>query len=473
MKKTIRSFLTVLIVLSVLVCTLAVSVGAANPVIYSKEYKDGVGNVVISAVSTAPELDSCSLRVTNVTYNYSGFESSAGYRKVLLAYDIDLNDGTVDLNSASQRITFKVKLPANIEDGTEVELYRMTAKDEGKRLISTVKDGCISFATSSLGVYAVAVKADAPIPYVAPDYTWLVVLIIIAVAILLVLGIILLIKRIRAKKNAGDDTSAPIPAPAAPVEEPVAPAAEEAAEVEVIALEQAAEPEAEQIAEAAPAPEAEPEAPAVEAAPAPVEPEKPVIVLNFVDEAEGGAAVEEAVSVRFRTSFESRYIQSGALQDYYSPIKNALLSYKGVKARTSWNYESFNKGRVQCAKINFKGNALLVYLALDPANYNAKKYHFNDMTGKPKFADVPMLMKVKSDRALKYTLELIEEMMKVLEIPAGEAASVDYHVPYETTEQLAARGLVKVIAPTGTTLGENATVKKTNVGAMLSADSEQ
>jgi hypothetical protein len=198
--------------------------------------------------------------------------------------------------------------------------------------------------------------------------------------------------------------------------------------------------------------------------------------INFVDEAEKDAGVPgaaEAVSVRFRTSFESRYIQSGVLQDYYTAIKNLLLSYKGVKARTSWNHESFNKGRQQCAKINIKGNALLVYLALDPANYNVKKYHFNDMSSKPKFDGTPMLMKVKSERALKYTLELIAEMMNVLEIPAGKAVSVDYHAPFETTEALAARGLVKIILPAGATLGENLTAFKANVGAILEAEKSE
>ena len=211
--------------------------------------------------------------------------------------------------------------------------------------------------------------------------------------------------------------------------------------------------------------------PVVEEPVAEVEPPKPIININFVDAADKNIpGTEEAVSVRFRTSFESRYIQSGVLQDYYTAIKNLLLSYKGVKARTSWNHESFNKGRQQCAKINIKGNALLVDLALDPANYNVKKYHFNDMSSKPKFDGTPMLMKVKSERALKYTLELIKEMMNVLEIPEGKPVSVDYHAPYQSTEELAARGLVKIILPAGQTLEDNLTAFKANVGAILEAE---
>ena len=236
----------------------------------------------------------------------------------------------------------------------------------------------------------------------------------------------------------------------------------EVCDAEVVAPESANEAEAPESA----AEEAVPEIPEAD------EPAKPVVVLNFVDESlpEDSPFATEAVSVRFRTSFESRYIQSGVLQDYYTAIKNLLLSYKGVKARTSWNYEAFTKTRVQCAKVNIKGNALLVYLPLDPKEYNEKKYHFTDMSEKPKFEGLPMLMKVKSERALKYNLELIAEAMSRLGIERGEAQSVDYRLPYESTETLAARGLVKVIAPQGTVLEENATVKKTNVGALLSSE---
>lgn len=203
------------------------------------------------------------------------------------------------------------------------------------------------------------------------------------------------------------------------------------------------------------------------------EQKKTPIPLNFVDASDGDTESDEAVSVRFRTSFESRYIQSGEVQSYYSEVKNALLAYKGVKSRISWNYDSFNKARLQCAKINVKGNALLVYLALDPKKYSVSKYHFADVGEDPKFTGVPLLMKIKSRRALKYTLELISEMMSKLEIPRNnEYTAVDYRAPYESTEQLAERGLIKVIAPVGTTLSAGATVKKVDVAAMFPEESK-
>ena len=147
------------------------------------------------------------------------------------------------------------------------------------------------------------------------------------------------------------------------------------------------------------------------------------------------------------------------------------MSYKGVKARISWNFESFNKGRDQLAKLNVKGKNFLVYLNLNPEEYNVKKYHFQDVTGKPKVGDVPMLLKVKSERGLKYAIELIYEMMAKFEFErSADAPIVDYHMPFETTEELARRDLVKVILPAGITIDKDANIVKLDVGELLDAE---
>ena len=182
----------------------------------------------------------------------------------------------------------------------------------------------------------------------------------------------------------------------------------------------------------------------------------------------------QIVHVRYRSSFMSRLIQSEPpIQDYYTVLKNALLSYKGVKARTSFNFESFNVARLQCAKLNVKGKVLQVYLALDPKDYNESKYHFTDVSDKPKLDQVPMMLKVKSERGLKYALELIEEVMRRFEIERIETPDVDYHMPYETTEALVERDLIKVILPPGVTL-EGKKIVRANVGEIIdNANSEK
>lgn len=176
------------------------------------------------------------------------------------------------------------------------------------------------------------------------------------------------------------------------------------------------------------------------------------------------------VLIRYRSSFMSRFIQAEKdVQDYYTAIKNHINSYSGIKSRTSWNYETFSSGRNQCVRLNIKGRTLMVCLALDPKAYNINKYHFVDMSDDTKFDKVPMLLKIRSDRALKYALELIDELMKTLGITKGENQNVDYHKPYESNSSLAKRGLMKIILPAGVNINESTILKEENVDEMMDA----
>ncbi len=155
---------------------------------------------------------------------------------------------------------------------------------------------------------------------------------------------------------------------------------------------------------------------------------------------------EVQLVTRYRRSYQSRLVQSqGNVQDYYSVLKNLLLSYKGVKNRISWNYESFNLGRTQLAKFNAKTRTLYVYIALDPAELADTKYGIVDVSSKKKYAAVPVLMKVKGDRKFKYTVELITRLCEEqLQLPKKKVfEEVDYHTEHMTTEDLVTEGLVK------------------------------
>ena len=172
------------------------------------------------------------------------------------------------------------------------------------------------------------------------------------------------------------------------------------------------------------------------------------------------AAMRE-VEVRYRRSFLSRYIQSESyIKDYYTEIKNHLLSYKGVKARTSWSKESFKRGRVHIAKIDVKGKALCLYLALDPSELDTK-YRVSRVKG-----DCPALIKIKSARKLKYATELIDLLMEKLGIIRTGTLSEDYRLPYEETDTLIEKGLIKVILPKGEVLDANAVAVKSDLASL-------
>ncbi len=149
---------------------------------------------------------------------------------------------------------------------------------------------------------------------------------------------------------------------------------------------------------------------------------------------------------RYRRSFLSRLSQSrGNVQEYYSVIKNAFLSYKGVKGRVSWGYESFNRGRVKLAKVNAKSSTLYVYLALDPATLEGTKYFFTDVSNKKKYAATPVLLKIKGERKLKHALELIEKLCAEQNAlpPVKDYETVDYTIAEQTTEELVQAGLIR------------------------------
>lgn len=180
--------------------------------------------------------------------------------------------------------------------------------------------------------------------------------------------------------------------------------------------------------------------------------------LSFIDvnaDPEGYQAMLEQerqglikIAYRYRKSFTSRVAQSqGNVQEYYSAIKNLLLSYKGVKSRMSQNYEAFSRGRTPIAKLNAKAKTLYVYLALDP-NELASKYGFADMSSKKKYSAVPVLMKVKGERKFKYTLELIEKICaEDLGLqPDKKFKEVDYRISYQSTEDLVKSGYMKKLA---------------------------
>ncbi len=169
------------------------------------------------------------------------------------------------------------------------------------------------------------------------------------------------------------------------------------------------------------------------------------------------------VGIRYRRSFTSRLCQaSDTVKEYYSMIKNAFLSFKGVKARTSWGCETFNKGRITLGKMSIKGKTLILCLNLNPKDYENTKYHFRDVSEVAKYSKVPMLVKVKSMRGLKYAVDLVGEMMDKLEIQLGKFSEEDFRPEFMTTEQLIENNLIKVILPKGVSVDENDTVVAIN-----------
>lgn len=289
--------------------------------------------------------------------------------------------------------------------------------------------------------------------------------IIIIAAVLIVLAVVITVAAVRHrrnKKNAAQEQTSEQPVAAAeagesaPEQEPVeekAPAAESVPSEEAVT--ELPEPAAEIITEPAAVDEKAPEpAPAAElaaetsetvraAAPA-FENAEPIPegakVMNIV------ASPGMFIRYRYNRSFEAKLIQSDdTVKRYYSELKNCLLSYKKVTSRISWRHESFRKGRPAAAKFVIRGKTLCLCLALDPENYEESKYIVDDMSRYARFSGTPLMYRIKNERRLRYAKELIAFLFEGTE-PSGHEDEDFAAIPYEDTQSLVERGLIKIVS---------------------------
>ena len=123
-------------------------------------------------------------------------------------------------------------------------------------------------------------------------------------------------------------------------------------------------------------------------------------------------------SARAASSFAQRMNGAGYVTGRrYDAVKNELLRYrfprtgKGVQARVSKTGEVFSCGRKTLAMLRVSGSTLRLFLALDPKAYSAGRYHHRDMSAKARYARCPMLIRLTSDRQVRYALDLIGQVM--------------------------------------------------------------
>ena len=156
---------------------------------------------------------------------------------------------------------------------------------------------------------------------------------------------------------------------------------------------------------------------------------------------------EVTLVYRYRKSFLAKMaLAEDTVKGYYNELKNALLAYKGVKCRTSWGYEAFNKGRTKLARMDVKTKSLYLYLAIDPQSLVDTKYNFKDMSAKKKYAATPVLMKIRGERKFKHALELIEKICgEELQLKRLEAEPTDYRLPVMSQDEMVGAGYVKMM----------------------------
>ncbi|MDR0832081.1 MAG: uL15 family ribosomal protein [Bacillales bacterium] len=96
----------------------------------------------------------------------------------------------------------------------------------------------------------------------------------------------------------------------------------------------------------------------------------------------------------------------------YAEIKNAIMAYSKIKAKLSKACETFKKGVNVLVKMNLIGKTLKVFFNLDPDAYPYTKYYQVNVGDQTKYKQTPFCLRVKSERGVKYALELVEEIME-------------------------------------------------------------
>ncbi len=159
-----------------------------------------------------------------------------------------------------------------------------------------------------------------------------------------------------------------------------------------------------------------------------------------------GAGMSGFAKSRYTRTYAAKLIQADdELKGYYSGIKNAFMSYKKVTCSVSREHERVRRGRTTIGIIKVRGKSLLLYLALDPAQFDNTMYVGEDVSTVSKYAATPFLYRVKGPRKATRAVRLIEMLAEKMEmVPTKEPACEDYiaRFPYEDTTALIEKGLI-------------------------------
>ncbi len=175
--------------------------------------------------------------------------------------------------------------------------------------------------------------------------------------------------------------------------------------------------------------------------------------------------------IKYIKSFKAKMmLASEETKEYFAKIVNGLLKYAKVKMRESQQYVTFKRGKDLLCKITVRGKTLCVHFALEPSRLD-DKYFITDLSGVRKFAETPSMLKVKSERGVKYAFELIDAVRERFGLTENakykeSVTTADY--PSADMNTLIASGLVKIVNENG----EAVTIDGVKVGASDNAISE-
>ena len=138
---------------------------------------------------------------------------------------------------------------------------------------------------------------------------------------------------------------------------------------------------------------------------------------------------------------EGLTIGNSLLTEYYHDLKTYITSYKGIESVKNGSLESFSKGKLNLFKLKIIDKTLCLYCALEPAVFDKAQFLREQMDEKP-FANVPLLIKIKSDKGLNRAKELVKLVMDNYEIKEKSDASKES--PCDTAKETTERKIIKL-----------------------------
>ena len=162
------------------------------------------------------------------------------------------------------------------------------------------------------------------------------------------------------------------------------------------------------IAEVTP-PEEEPIKEEPVAAPVEEEPVEEPKQIVIPEELQDDYIVENGIAYMIQRSY---IVKVAGLDDtqkqFYSQVKNKILSYKGLRSKISFRWETFYYGREFIAKFQVRGKSITAFFALNEKDLEGTKYRVEKVENSKAYENVPYKFKFSSPRKTKYACEMVD-----------------------------------------------------------------
>lgn len=165
------------------------------------------------------------------------------------------------------------------------------------------------------------------------------------------------------------------------------------------------------------------------------------------EEGDEEVAVTKEGKVRVRKSFRAKMsCTNERTKEYFEDFANYVLSYRRVRMRLSWNYLTLNAGRNKMVRVAVRGKTMYLYLALDPKTVDSS-FRFRDVSSVKKYEEYPVMLRVKSGRALKAAKKLADSLAEKYGLRYAKkypdlVRAADY--PEDSFEGLLQKGFIKI-----------------------------